>query len=54
MSDGSMSFRMIGADQKDRKIRFLHEHYLSGDGTGENLIRIMVKKSVGSCVAVWN
>ncbi|MFT5658343.1 MAG: transcriptional regulator with XRE-family HTH domain [Gammaproteobacteria bacterium] len=38
MSDGSMSFHMIGANRKDRKIRFLHEHYPPGGGTGENMI----------------
>jgi transcriptional regulator with XRE-family HTH domain len=38
MSDGSMSFRMVGADRKDRKIRFLHEHYPSGGDTGESFI----------------
>jgi transcriptional regulator with XRE-family HTH domain len=37
-SDGSMSFRMIGADRKNRKIRFLHEHYPAEGDTGENLI----------------
>jgi mannose-6-phosphate isomerase-like protein (cupin superfamily) len=38
MSDGSMSFSMVGADRKDRKIRFLYEHYPAGGDTGENLI----------------
>lgn len=38
MSDGSMFFRMVGADRNNRKIRFLHEHYPSGGDTGENLI----------------
>ena len=38
MSDASMSFRMVGADRKNRKIRFLHEHYPPGGNTGEKLI----------------
>ena len=38
MSDGSMTFRMIGADNKNRKIRFLHEHYPVGGDTGEKMI----------------